>query len=364
MDNTNQKRVGPFHFISFLLICLLLSCTNCRQESKPTDQVTDIPAGELGNPSAPLTKVRILPYWVPTAQFAGLYVGIEKGFFRKQGIELEILPFIPSTPMDEMLREQQTDFAILWLVNAIEMKTKGLDIVNIAQLSHRSSLMLITKKSSGIEKLEDMNGKRAGIWVGYERQPQALFRKYNLDVEIVPIGSSNSLFLLDAVDIINANWFDEYHAILNNGINEDELNRFFFADYGLNFLEDGIYCLSKMTRENPELCKKMATAIIEGWQYAFDHQDEAIEIIVNYAKSVNQPVNRPHQRWTLSHYQSLYIPEGQTEISTLLQPEDFNSVRDIMLENGCIDQPISYESFFSHFSTLGNTPTTVEPNHE
>jgi hypothetical protein len=66
--------------------------------------------------------------------------GIEKGFFRTQGIELEIYPFIPSTPWMSA-SGAQTDFAILWLVNAIEMKTKGwISLIN-AQLSHRSSLM-------------------------------------------------------------------------------------------------------------------------------------------------------------------------------------------------------------------------------
>ena len=142
----------------------------------------------------------------------------------------------------------------MWLVNALVIKDEGVDIVNIAQFSSRSSLMLITKKSSGISKLEDMNGKRAGIWIRYEVQPRALFKKYKLDVEIVNIGSTNNLFLWNAVDILNAKWFDEYHAVVNSGMNEDELNKFFFADYGLNFLEDGVYCLSEKAREDPELC--------------------------------------------------------------------------------------------------------------
>ncbi|MFO7615703.1 MAG: ABC transporter substrate-binding protein [Bacteroidales bacterium] len=352
MKNDLPALPGNRFLFPSLLICLTLVCSNCRQGQEPIPRAGTARLTETADPAVPLRKVRFLPYWVPSAQFSGYYVGIEKGFFRKHGIDLEILPFDPSMSVETTIRDKKTDFAVLWMVNAIEMKTNGLDIINIAQMSFRSSLMLITKKSSGITTLEDMNGKRAGIWLGYERQPQALFRKYNLEVDMVPIGSSNSLFLLDAVDILNANWFDEYHAILNNGINEDELNRFFFADYGLNFLEDGIYCLNDLVREDPDLCRKMMTAILEGWSYAFEHQEEAIDIVVNYAKAVNQPVNRPHQRWMLSHYRSLYIPEGSGRINTHLKEEDFTSVQSIMLENGCIGQTIPFESFFNHYETL------------
>lgn len=273
-------------------------------------------------------------------------MGIEKGIFKKYGIDLEILPFDPQLTAETIINSKSADFAMLWLVNAIEVRSKGVEIVNIAQFSFRSSLMLITKKSSGIARLEDMNGKRAGIWLGYERQPQALFRRYNLNVEIVPIGSTNNLFLLDAVQILNANWFDEYHSVLNNGINEDELNKFFFADYGFNFLEDGIYCLAEKAAKEPELCRDFVEAALESWNYAFDHQDEAIEIVVKYARSHNQPVNRPHQRWMLSHYRELYIPSGSTLINNNLRRQDYESIIQIMLDSRFITGSIPYESFY------------------
>jgi hypothetical protein len=130
---------------------------------------------------------------------------------------------------------------------------------------------------------------------------------------------------------------------LNNGINEDELNRFFFADYGLNFLEDWDLQPQQNDPRKSGIVQKNGHRHIEGWHVPFDHQMKQSKSSSIMQNSVNQPVNRPQQRWALSHYQSLYIPEGQTEINTLLQPEDFNYCPGIsMLENGCLDQPISY----------------------
>lgn len=335
---------GAGAFSLFILLNLTMVC--CENRKVPSQVKTD-PVKKIYLPSdKPLPVVRLLPYWVPSAQFAGYYIGIEKGIYQSHGINLEILPFDPAVSADAVIRDKKSDFALMWLANAIEMRDKGVDIVNIAQLSSRSSLMLITRKSSGISKIEDMNGKRAGIWIGFERQPQALFKKYNLDVKIVPIGSTNNLFLQGGVDIVNANWFDEYHSILNNGINEEELNKFFFADYGFNFLEDGIYCLGELMRDNPALCRDFVEATLESWSYAFDNQDEAIDIVVKFAKAAKQPVNRTHQRWMLSTYKSLYIPAGSSEINTNLVQKDYEDIRQIMVQSNFISWATPYNTFY------------------
>jgi NitT/TauT family transport system substrate-binding protein len=345
---TFTKNTAIF-LLNILLPVSFISCDNPSDSTAAKEKTEN--AIETGKVK-PAQHVRLLPYWVPSSQFAGYYVGIEKGIFQKHGIKLELLIFDPHQQVESVIRDKKTDFAILWLVNAMELREKGIDIVNIAQLSSRSSLMLITKKSSGISKLSDMNGKKAGIWIGYEKQPQALFKKYNLKVKMIPIGSTNNLFLQGGVDILNANWFDEYHAVINNGFNEDELNKFFFADYGLNFLEDGIYCLDDKVKENPELCAEFVAAVIESWTYAFNNQEEAIDIVEKYAKQQNQPVNRSHQRWMLSHYKELYIPPGSDSINTNLQQKDYDKIQQLMLESKLINKPIPYLSFFKLYTGL------------
>jgi NitT/TauT family transport system substrate-binding protein len=336
-------------FVSFLVIIFLDSCQN---REKPTLLNTNTKNLIIQDTIKQMHIVRLLPYWVPSAQFAGYYVGIEKGIFKKHGINLDILPFDPQMSASDALLNKKTDFALFWLVNAMEMRDKGVDIVNIAQLSSRSSLMLITRKSSGISKIEDMNGKRAGIWIGFERQPQALFKKFNLDVKIIPIGSTNNLFLQGGVDILNANLFDEYHSLLNNGVDEDELNKFFFADYGLNFMEDGIYCLNEKVRDDPQICNAFVEAALESWNYAFNNQEEAVDIVVKYAKAQNQAVNHSHQRWMLSVYKTLYIPEGTSSINTNLVEKDYETIQQIMIDSRLINKITPYHLYYRPYDKL------------
>ncbi len=330
-----------------LLAASVLFMSGCVRNPNPSEQdLSDSTRLSANEASQALTKVRFMPYWVVTAQFAGYYTGMELGIYEKYGIDLEIVQFQPFVTSYDQMRDTTFTFAAIWLANALELRSGGLDIVNIAQPSTQSSLMLITKKKSNITTIRQMQGKKAGIWTGYEFQPNALFRMHGVDVTIVPIGSTNNLFLKDGVDITIANWFDEYHSIVNTGLEPSDMNTFFFKDYGLNFLEDGIYCLDSLRETDSEICKKFVLATFESWEYAFTHPDEAINIVLKYARNAKQPANPVHQRWMLDRYKDLYMPPGRTRINTNLRETDYVAVGNLLLKQGLIDHLPPYHAFF------------------
>ena len=333
-----------YKLLLFSSLILILVCCN-QVPTKEANSSTQA-AGQKLQANTELRTVNFMPYWVANAQFAGYYVAAETGIYEKYGIKINIIPFEPFITSTDLIKEGKVDFAPLWLVNAIELRASGADIVNIAQPSTRSSLMLITKKKSGINTLEEMNGKKAGIWSGFDLQPRALFNKYNLDVKIIPIGSTNNLFLMDGVDIIIANWFDEYHSILNSGLSPDEMNTFFFADYGLNFLEDGIYCLKDRLENDPELCKNFVIATFEGWIKAFEDPEKAIDIVIKHAADAKIPVNRVHQKWMLDRYRDLYYLGEETPINTYLSRDDYQAIGNILIESGLIKEAPPYNEFY------------------
>jgi NitT/TauT family transport system substrate-binding protein len=347
-----RSRVSLIFYVLPVLLPVCIS--SCRRapadtEKEKTNQVSQERSAN------PLRKIRVYPYWVTTSQFAGYYVGKEKGIFRKYGIDLQILEFKPYLKTEEIISRRQADFAVLWLVNAIQLKSSGVDIINIAQFSTHSSLMLLAKKSSGIKKLEDLQGKRAGIWEGYDLQPRALFSRYKLDTKIIPIGSTNNLFLNDGVDVTNANLFDEYHTIINSGYNEDELIRFYFFDYGLNFLEDGIYCLDSLARTDPPICEAFVSAAIESWLYTFSHQEESLGIILRNQRFQKVPANYSHQKWMISKYRELYLREGRTTLNIILNEQDYRANAQVLLENNMIKSIPPYREFFKPYNGLLQT---------
>lgn len=295
-----------------------------------------------------IQNASFVPQWSPQAQFAGYYVAYEKGIYKQHGINLNIFAGGPSIIPLKMLEESQADFCTAWLSTAIQKRSQGLKLVNIAQIVQRSALMLVAKKDKGIAKPEDFNGKRIGLWRDdFRLQPMAFFKKFNLNVTIIPQSNSINLFLRDGVDVASAMWYNEYHTILSSGINSDELTSFFFYEHGLNFPEDGIYALEETFNKHPGLVCSFVKASIEGWLYTFKHPEEALDIVLKYMKMANVPANRVHQRWMLMRMKDLILPEDGKDIAIgTLDKEDYLRVSQELRRNGSIGAIPDFTLFY------------------
>ena len=294
-----------------------------------------------------LKKASLIPQWVPQAQFAGYYVAKERGIYQKHGIDLTIIPGGPERQPSDLLKSRKADFATMWLSSGIQMRAEGTNVVNIAQMMQRSALMLVAKKSSGIKTPQDINGKKVGLWGPiFQIQPRAFFRKYNLQVKVVRQSYSVNLFLRAGVDVASAMWYNEYHTILNSGLNPDELVTFFFHDHGLNFPEDGIYTLQGTFNRDPQLCKAFVMASIEGWRYAFAHPEEALDVVMENLKKEHIPARRVHQKWMLERMKDLMLPPDSLVPRGILQTGDYQKVVQALKENRLIMEFPQFTSFY------------------
>lgn len=291
-----------------------------------------------------LKKVSFISQWSPQAQFAGYYVAYEEGLYKKHGIDLSILQGGPRRPPTELLEREEADFGTVWLSTAIQKRSQGVKLINIAQMVQRSSLMLVAKKSRGINRPEDLQGKRIGLWGSdFRIQPLAFFRKYGLAVEVIPQFHSVNLFLRDGVDAASAMWYNEYHTILNAGIDASELTLFFYHDHGLNFPEDGIYVTERTLKKDPELACAFVRASVEGWLYAFQNPERALDIVLKYMTAANIPANRVHQRWMLERIKDIMIADGK-QIGVLVK-EDYARVGGELKKAGLIKSLPDFDDF-------------------
>ena len=109
-------------------------------------------------------KITFSPHWLPQAQFAGYYVAQQKGFYKQEGIDVDIVHPSASVMATDRLISEESDIISLFLVTALSQRSKKFDLVNIAQMSQNSALLFVAKKNANINSLADLNGKRIGIW--------------------------------------------------------------------------------------------------------------------------------------------------------------------------------------------------------
>ncbi len=325
-------KVVPMHLSSIIVAVMTLLCLSLFF---PHSHV----AAQI------LKKATILPQWEPQAQFAGIFMAKAKGFYERRGVDMTVLRGGPSRPPGLLIARGEADFGTMFLTTAVKLVSQGEDIVNLTQIVHRSALLLVAKKSDGIERLEDLQGRRISTWgPEFSLQLLELLNKNGLRVQVVPQSFTVDLFLRGAVDAVSAMWYNEYHTLLNSGIDADELTVFSMADCGMSFPEDGLYCLRSTWERDPELCCAVAQATMEGWKYAFEHQDETLDVVMERVNSANLPTNRVHQRWMLARMRDVIAPGGEVRTGELAR-EEFQAVTKAMLDARLIGSTPDYEDF-------------------
>jgi NitT/TauT family transport system substrate-binding protein len=293
-----------------------------------------------------LRKATLALLWQPQAQFAGYLVALEKGIYRRHGIDLAIALGGPGRSPADALRDGHAEFATLWLATALQHRGAGLSVINIAQISQRSSMVLVARKSAGIATVADLADRKISLWGGdLAVAPRAFFDRHRLSVQSVPQSDTVNLFLRGGVQVASAMWYNEYHLILNAGVDADELTVFRLDGDGFNFPEDGLYTLAATIERDPALVDGFVRASLEGWDYAIAHPDEALDIVLARMREANLPANRVHQKWMLAQMAAVIRPGGTGAVTGLLKRNDLAGVVDELQRTELLQAVIGYDEF-------------------
>jgi len=251
-----------------------------------------LPSACVCRPSTPalvLRPVSLQLQWVTQAQFAGYYVALDKGWYRDEGIDLTIKPGGTGVNTINETVEGRANFGTAFLADLAVAIEKGQPVISIAQIQQMSGLLLIAKKSSGIERLEDFIGKRVGMWGNcWRAQLDALLAKKTIspeDVTIIDQGMDMQQFLNGDLDVASAMVYNEYHQILESGMKLEDLNIIDYVLYGLGFPGDTLFTSRQLADGSPDVCVGMLRASLRGWKYAIDHPKEAVDIVLKFDES-------------------------------------------------------------------------------
>lgn len=231
-------------------------------------------------------KVSLQLSWFDQFQFAGYYVAKEKGFYKDIGLDIEIKPFKFGLDIPKDVSEQKIDFAvgreILLLQRADDRK-----IVILYALFQSSPLVLLSTKQSGIDKVGDFTNKKVMTTIedAAEVSIKAMITTNDVSVRDLTFlkHTHNINDLIDKkTDVISAYLSKSPFELQQKGI---AYNIFAPKDYGFDMYSDFLYTSEELLFKDEELVKKFKEASLRGWEYAFSHIDEAVDIIL---KKYNQ----------------------------------------------------------------------------
>lgn len=282
------------------------------------------------------------PIWTAQAQFAGFYVAEAMGYFKEAGLNVVIKHPTASRTNVNRLESGESQFVSLQLTSALEMMNEGSQLVNVLQYFQQSGLMIISHQP--LKGFNSLDGKRVGHFrAGASMLPIAIGRKAKLDIEWVPFISNANIYISGAIDATLAMSYNEYFQLRAAGQRLKKEQLLYLRDIGYNVPEDGLYVTKDFFMKHREEVVKFAEATRKGWEWAAQHPEETLDLVMLYMRQNNVPFNIYAQRWMLEECLRLLTDPKTGKRTYRLDPQMFDLTNRILCEGSVLKHPISYK---------------------
>lgn len=286
------KRISCL-LIGLLLIMSLLS--GCGGEKKAAE-------------NKPLQKVTVVLDWTPNTNHSGLYVAKDKGYYKEQGLDVQIIQPGEGTS-DQLVASDKAQFGVSYQESVTLGRLQNVPVVSIAAVIQHNTSGFASLKSKGIETPKDFEGKRYGGWGSPIEKAtlKALMEKYGGDVEKVQILTSGATdFFASSKKDIDFAWIFEGWTGIEAKIKGIELN---YIDIGkqnpaLDYYTPVIITNEKNIKEDPKLVKKFMEATAKGYKDCIKNPNEAAAILLKNAPELNKQLVIESQKYLQDKYQA------------------------------------------------------------
>ena len=296
-------------------------------------------AASASTHSQKLTNVTLQLKWVTQAQFAGYYAAAAQGYYKAAGLNVKLKIGGPNITPEQVVIGGQAQFGLDWLPNLFATDEHGGGLVSISQVFARSGMTELTWKSSGINTIKKMRGKKVGVWCcGNQPELFAALTKNGInpanpsDVTIVNQPFDMNLFLQHQVDAAAAMTYNELAQVLETKnpatgklYQLSDLNIFKMGSpqVGTGMLEDNIFTTKKWLSNpaNQATATKFIAASLKGWIYCRDHVQSCTSIVLQNGPTLGHG----HQLWQMNEINKLIWPNaagiGVVPASSIKQTE-------------------------------------------
>ena len=285
------------------------------------------------------------PQWTPQAQFAGYYVAQELGFYRDAGLNVDIVHPTATQSAMSRVKNNESQATTLQLCQAMEIVDAGIPLVNILQTSMNNAMVIVSRR--GVNPLTQ-KGARVGVWsAGFGQIAMCMSIKENLDYNWIRFASNIDLFIKGAIDATIAMSYNEYYQLVQTGIPITDECVYRFCDHGYNVQEDGVYMTRSYYEKHKDQARAFAEASRKGWEWAAEHQDETLEIVMKYVHENHIATNRILQKLMLQEVLRLLVDRDSKVREYRLRPDMVKFASDLMVENIMLDNEVTYEQLIA-----------------
>lgn len=285
-------------------------------------------------------KISLQLAWKHQFQFAGYYAARHKGYYHRAGLDVSIV----EGGVGKFAREEVLSGRAQYGVAGAELllhRKDGDPFVVLAPVFQHSPSVLLVRKDSGIINLQGLIGKKvmllpgnkdADILVAFLNEGispdkyQRLDQSYNLED-----------LIKKRIDAVSAYVTNEPWHMRQKGVAPMVISPMV---YGVDFYSDCLFTTEKEIEHHPNRVEQFLQASLLGWEYAMDHPQEIIDLLVGQYR-VNK--TKEHLQYEAREIRKIMMPDF-VQIGHM-NPGRWQHIKQTYEKLGLIDADFSLDGF-------------------
>ncbi len=258
-----------FGLVAASAICAFALSGCARPSAEMLPHATD-DAGE--HASAELTAVTLQLNWFPEAEHGGYYAALVHGYYREQGLDVEIVPGGPDSPVVQRVARGAVDFGIANADNLLFGRAQQAPVVALFAPLQESPRCILVHESSKIQSFDDLRDVTLAVSAS---NAFAQYLRYKLPlkgVKVVPYSGNVAQFLIDP-DLAQQGYvFSEPFVARKKGGDPRVL---MVSKLGYNPYTSVLFTSDALLADRSELVEKMVAASAQGWKQYLESPEQA-----------------------------------------------------------------------------------------
>lgn len=330
--------------VAFILAAVLVfSFAACSKNDNSDDT----------NTSSELTDITVCLDWTPNTNHTGLYVALEKGYYKDAGLNVTIVQ-PPENGAAEVCASGQVQFAVSAqdsLAPAFTSDTP-LNITAVAALIQHNTSGIISSKGQSMDRPSGMTGKTYLTWDS-PAELATLESVVNSDggdwskVKKIPNTVTD-----EAQDVKqnpdHAIWVMYAWGGINAKVNNVDTDFFFFRDISekFDFYTPVLIANNDFLSSNADAAKAFLKATRQGYEYAVENPEEAAQILIDSddTKSLtgSEELVLESQKWLADQY----IADAQKW--GYIDPARWNAYYEWLNEENLVEKELPSDTGFTN----------------